>query len=127
MATGAVKVHGLRDLNRTFKKMGKEVQKETRAELRAVGEPVRAAAEHLAVSRISHVGDRWSQMRLGVTTRLVYVAPKARSRRGSPRSATSWPAARSPSASAFTVSGSSQSASLSSARLRASGNSSRRL
>ncbi len=85
MPTGSVKVHGLRELNRTFTKMGKEVQKETRNQLREVGEPVRAAAERLAAAEIRNLGDRWGQMRLGVTTKLVYVAPKARPRGGSPR------------------------------------------
>ncbi len=85
MAAGTVRVHGLRELNKTFKHMGKEVQKETRNELREVGEPVRKAAEQLAAVEIRNIGDNWSKMRVGVTQKLVYVAPKARSRSGSPR------------------------------------------
>ena len=86
MATGSVKVKGLRELNRAFKAMGKDVQKETREELRSLGEPVRAAAEQLSVARIRNIGDRWSTMRVGSTTKLVYVAPKARPRgTGTPR------------------------------------------
>ncbi len=85
MAVGQVKVHGLRELNRTFKKMGREVQKLARDELKAVGEPVRQDAERLAAAEIRNIGDRWPMMRLGVTQKLVYVAPKARTRGGSPR------------------------------------------
>ncbi len=86
MPTGSVKVHGLRELNRTWKAMGKDVQKNARNTLKEVGEPVRQAAEQLALAEIRNIGDRWSQMRLGVTTKLVYVAPKARTRgAGTPR------------------------------------------
>ncbi len=89
MPTGSVKVHGLRELNRTFKAMGKDVQKETRNQLREVGEPVRQAAEQLAVAEFGNIdkGDNaWSAMRLGVTQKLVYVAPKQRTRGiGTPR------------------------------------------
>lgn len=84
-AAGEVYVRGLPELQRAFKRISKDLSKEMQAELKDVGEPVRAAAEQLAVENISHIGDRWSRMRLGVTSRSVYVAPKARRRRGSPR------------------------------------------
>ncbi len=85
MPAGSVKVKGLRELNRTFKKMGVEVQKETRDQLREVGEPVRQAAEQLAAAQFRNLGD-WSQMRLGVTQKLVYVAPRQRTQGvGTPR------------------------------------------
>lgn len=79
-ATGTVRVRGLRELNATFKAMGREVQKDVRDELKAVGEPVRQAAEQLAVTNIANIGDNWSRMRLGVTSKVVYVAPRARSK-----------------------------------------------
>lgn len=84
-SVGEVYVRGLPELNRAFKSISKDLGKEMRAELVQVGEPVRSAAEVLAVENISHIGDRWSRMRLGVTSRSVYVAPKARRRRGSSR------------------------------------------
>lgn len=83
--TGTVHVHGLRELNKAFGLMGKELKKELRDEIKNVGEPVRQAAEMKAVTGITNIGDRWSQMRLGVTSSVGYVAPKARRRGGSPR------------------------------------------
>lgn len=85
MAVGAVRVEGLRDLNRAFARLGAGVKKELVGELALAAEPVRAAAVELAVSGIRNIGPTWSQMRVGVTQSLVYVAPKARRRRGSPR------------------------------------------
>lgn len=85
MAVGEVRVEGLRDLNRAFARLGAGVKKELVGELALAAEPVRAAAVELAVSGIRNIGPRWSQMRVGVTQSLVYVAPKSRRRRGSPR------------------------------------------
>ena len=78
-------MRGLRELNRAFNLTGKDLKKELRDEIKAVGEPVRQLAEAKAVSEIRNVGVRWSGMRLGVTTKVGYVAPKARRRGGSPR------------------------------------------
>lgn len=84
-ATAAtVRVHGLAELNRALKKMGGDLPKETRQALLKAGEPTRIRAESLAHS-VGHNTDRWSAMRLGSTTRVVYIAPKARRRRGTPR------------------------------------------
>lgn len=79
---GAVRVRGLRELQRDLKLIDAQVAKEIRAELKDVAEPVRARAVQNALADISHIGERWSQMRIGVTTRMVYVAPKARRRGG---------------------------------------------
>ena len=84
-ASSAVRVKGLRELDRAFAHLSRDTQKAVRAELAAVGEPVREVAEHLAVTNITNIGDRWSRMRLGVTSKLVYVAPRARSRRRTKR------------------------------------------
>lgn len=83
---GQVMVHGLRELNRAYRFMDKELRKDVRNELKAVGEPVRMAAEAKATANITNIGDRWSQMRVGVTTKVGYVAPKARRRKGTPAS-----------------------------------------
>lgn len=56
-----------------------------RRELREVGEPVRLLAEQMAAGNISNIGATWSRMKLGVTSRVVYVAPRARRKGGSPR------------------------------------------
>ena len=48
MAEGTVRVKGLSQLNRDFRKLGPELQKELRAELKAVAEPVATEARSLA-------------------------------------------------------------------------------
>lgn len=85
MPAEAVRIVGLRELSLKFKAFDGAVSKQLSLELKEAAEPVRAAAEHLAVAGITNIGDRWSQMRVGVTQQLVYVAPKTRRRRGSKR------------------------------------------
>lgn len=80
-----VRVKGLRETISAFDKMQGRAGNIIRAELAIVGEPVRSAAAALAVENIRNIGDDWSQMRLGIVTRAVYIAPKQRRRRGSPR------------------------------------------
>lgn len=85
MASGTVRVKGLAELNRALKKMEGDLPREVRKTLIEVAEPVKRQAENLAASHIKYITDRWAQMRVGVTTRSVYIAPKARRRGGSPR------------------------------------------
>ena len=87
MPDPTVEVKGLRDLQRAFALAGPLAKKELRVALREVAEPIAADAEALARSNISRIGEPWSQMRVGVTQTLVYVAPKQRGRRsrGNPR------------------------------------------
>lgn len=73
-----IRVDGLRELNRAFKVADKSLAKEYRAALRQVGEPVREGAERLVAERMPRVRVPWSQMRVGITQKVVYVAPKAR-------------------------------------------------
>lgn len=80
----AVQIRGLRELNHALQAYNKDLQRELRDELRDAAEPVRGRAESLASSSISNIGF-WSQMRTGVTSRVVYVAPRRRRRGGSPR------------------------------------------
>ncbi len=84
MATAGVRVKGYTELMRAFKDVDKGVRLGLRALLRGVAEPVRADAERLATERIHnlHTGDPWSRMRVGVTTKVVYVAPKQRGGKG---------------------------------------------
>lgn len=84
MAAG-VTVRGLRELQGGFRKYSHELSVELRDELRVVAEPVRSEATVLARANIRNIGDRWSQMRTGSSRSLVYVAPKAKGRGGSPR------------------------------------------
>jgi hypothetical protein len=73
-----VAVRGLRDLVAACDAAGKELRRDLNAELRVVAEPVRSDAERMAAAEIRRIGERWSRMRVGVTRRVVYVAPKAR-------------------------------------------------
>ncbi len=75
---GTVRVKGLRELDRALNAYQKDLKTEMRKELRVVAEPVRALAEQMAVGNISNIGGVWSRMRLGVTSKVVYVAPRAR-------------------------------------------------
>lgn len=77
-ATQAIRVEGLAELNRAFARADKKLAREMRDTLRDVGEPVRADAERLAVAQIPKVTLPWAQMRVGVTRRSVYVAPRKR-------------------------------------------------
>lgn len=47
-----------------------------RATFREVAKPVQRTSEALAREKIPRIGERWPQMRVGVTRKLVYVAPK---------------------------------------------------
>lgn len=84
---GAVAVRGLAELSRDMKRMGADLSDDLRDELRRVAEPISGRAEELAVahygesaggSEITHLkpGARWSKMRVGVSGKLIYVAPK---------------------------------------------------
>lgn len=85
----AVILRGQRELVRAFTLAGKATGKEIRQELRQVAEPVRHDAELLALSGIPHMAPivsksavPWWRMRVGVTTKSVYVAPVQRGVKG---------------------------------------------
>lgn len=92
-----IRLEGLRELTLGFQHVSKDVSKKFRAELREVGEGVRALAESKAESDIPHIGATWARgsfggagapwarMRLGVTSSMVYIVPRSRRRGGSPR------------------------------------------
>lgn len=75
-------VRGLKELTRTFNRAPADAKRAYRSELRTIGEPTRMTAETLAMSTIRRIGPTWSKMRTGVTTRLVYVAPRQKGVRG---------------------------------------------
>jgi hypothetical protein len=86
--TGAVQVEGLRELNAAFKQASRFSRTEFRKIEREIAEPVRSAAEELAVEKISHIGlgqSHWWQMRIGVTNEFIYVAPKQRGKKTGPQ------------------------------------------
>lgn len=80
-----IQVMGLREFQRACSKAEKATRTEVRSALREAGAPVREHAEHLAQTQIRNAGMRWSRMKIGSTTSMVYVAPAARRAGGSPR------------------------------------------
>jgi hypothetical protein len=82
-----VKVKGLKELQRDFRRISKKVDKGLSAELKQAAEPVKTEAQQLALGRIRGMPrtPRWAGMRIGVATGRVYVVPSARRRGGSPR------------------------------------------
>jgi hypothetical protein len=85
MATGAVRVRGLKELTRDFKKISKDLSKELRKELVEAAEPVKQSAQSLALGKIRNMprSPHWAGMRVGVSQAqgVVYMVPAARSRR----------------------------------------------
>lgn len=74
-------MHGYRELKLIARAAGPTVQKDLDGRLRQLAEPIRADAESLALSGITRIGVPWSRMRVGVTQRLTYVAPRQRGQR----------------------------------------------
>lgn len=73
-------IDGLGAVQRAFRKAGKDVRKDLRDALRDSADPVKFSAQVLAITRISHMSAPWSEMRVGVTSKLVYMVPKQRGR-----------------------------------------------
>src|SRR5574337_1542478 len=73
-----LRVRGYSELQRAFALASRELIKDLRSRLREIAEPVRRDAEQRASTEIRNIGPDWSQMRVGVTRRVVYVAPRER-------------------------------------------------
>lgn len=80
-----IRIEGLQDIQRSLRELDRTLDRRLREELVEVAQPVRADAERLAVRDISGLAregralgaaPEWSEMRVGVTARLVYVVPK---------------------------------------------------
>ena len=84
-AAGHLIVENWRELNKAFRDADKDTQRLWRDRQKEMAEPVRQTAEQLAQGGIRNIGQSWSQMRTGVTSKVVYVAPKRRRRGGQPR------------------------------------------
>jgi hypothetical protein len=82
--SNAVRIEGLRELERAFKLYGRGMEKGIREALEAASEPVRTDAQSLATSSIKQSAVDWTRMRIGVTRRTAYVAPMQRGRRTPP-------------------------------------------
>jgi hypothetical protein len=83
MPERAVRIEGLRELERAFKLYGRGLEKGVREALEAAAEPVRSDAQTLALAEIPRINlpsttVPWHRMRVGVTRRTAYVAPEAR-------------------------------------------------
>lgn len=82
----AVRVRGLRELERAFGKASRDLKDGLKAELLTAAEPVRQQAEQIAVQTIPRIGPMrprsWARMRAGHSTRfaLTYIAPRQRGR-----------------------------------------------
>jgi hypothetical protein len=93
MPERAVRIEGLRELERAFRLYGRGMERGLREALEAAAEPVRADAQSLALAEIPRIQVPsttvpWHRMRVGVTRRTAYVAPEQRgdkTRRGSRR------------------------------------------
>ena len=85
MATGAVRVRGLKELTRAFKAISKDLSKELNAELREAADPVKQEGEHLALTRIRNMprSPEWAGMRIWISKArgVVFMVPAARGRR----------------------------------------------
>lgn len=81
---GAVRISGLRELQRAFRNISKDLTKELRKELIKAAEPVADLAESHALGRIRNMprSPHWAGMRVGVSAAQasVYVVPRARNR-----------------------------------------------
>jgi hypothetical protein len=76
----AIRVEGLRELERAFKLYGRGMEKGLREALTAASEPVAAQAQTLALSSIRRMSLPWSRVRIGVTRRTAYIVPQERGR-----------------------------------------------
>ncbi len=85
MAKDVVSVQGFRDLNRALARADKDVRADARKIMKGVAEPVAQAAEMMAATSIRNIGTSWPLMRIGVTTKSIYVVPRQRRRTGGAR------------------------------------------
>jgi hypothetical protein len=82
-----IQVDGFNDLDKALREIDLGLEKEMRAALLEIVEPIRRDAELLAVDEITGLhkqaasGDpKWSRMRVGRTVDGLYIAPKERGR-----------------------------------------------
>lgn len=87
--TGAVRVRGLKELQRAFRKMDKDVAQDLVWELQEAADPVRKLSTELILGELVNMPrtPEYADMRIGVSGArgAVYVAPAWRRTGGSPR------------------------------------------
>lgn len=73
-------VNGLAQLQRDIARSGPAVSGALRDGLRSAAEPVALTAERFALDKIGrmHRSPEWAEMRVGITTHAVYIAPQRR-------------------------------------------------
>ena len=77
-AVVALEVDGLGEFQRALARIDKTLARELKNEFRAAADPIRVQAEALALEKIRRMkrSPQWSKMRVGVTSNLVYIAPR---------------------------------------------------
>ncbi len=79
-------VKGRKELEAAFLELRREVLAGIKPGLLAAAKPIADDAHSKTLQDITHIGQPWSQFRIGATVHTVYVAPKRRRRPGgSPR------------------------------------------
>lgn len=90
----AIRVENYREVLRAFGRAEKTLERGFKKSLREAADPIREDVERRAGSGVIenlHSGDRWTDMRIGVTRSFVYVAPRERGRRTRSRPAVARP------------------------------------
>ncbi len=84
---GAVRIEGLAQTQNALRRVNRDAAKRMREELAVVAEPVKRDAESFAIGAFpprdtgsGGIGPEWYKMRVGITSRIVYVAAATRSR-----------------------------------------------
>ncbi len=85
---GTVVVKGFTELQRALKNADKDTKDLVREAEKNVAKPVQLEAQRLAVTEISGLrrtnmktGAEWALMRIGITQKLIYVAPQQRGKK----------------------------------------------
>lgn len=85
MTAGAIRVHGLKELTRDFKRISKDLDKRLTGELEKVAKPVADDAEQRALTSIRNMpgSPDWAAFRIGVSRArgVVFMVPASRGRR----------------------------------------------
>lgn len=85
MPPQAVRIEGLRELDRAFKLYGLGLERGVREALETAAEVVKPDAQSLASVALKPGKVPWSSMRVGVTKHTSYVAPTQKGRNPNPR------------------------------------------
>lgn len=73
---GTLQVEGLRELQRHFYVIDKDLSKDLKDGLKRAAEPVKGTTERLTIQRIKVSRVPWWQFKIGANQREVYIVPK---------------------------------------------------